>query len=118
MASKLSNKLITDANRIVDTWTANPDFKLGTVTLETFTAAREALNTADETVEAKRTELSGLVNARDSRARELIDLVTRAKAGFKAVYGGDSTQYEQAGGTRSSERSSGLRRAKKNDAAK
>jgi hypothetical protein len=37
--------------------------------------------------------------------------VTRARSGFRAVYGPDSTQYEQAGGTRSSERKKPVRKA-------
>ena len=47
----------------------------------------------------------------------LSDLVQRARAGFKAVYGPDSTQYEQAGGTRRSERASGLHRSKEKPVA-
>jgi hypothetical protein len=113
MASKRSNNVITDTNRIVDTWTANPDFKMGTVTMETITAKRDALGQADEAVEATRTKLAGELNTRDDLALELIDLVTRFRAGLKAVYGANSTQYEQAGGTRKSERASGLHHAAK-----
>ena len=46
------------------------------------------------------------VNQRDDQAYNLNQLVTRARSGFRAVYGPDSSQYEQAGGTRSSERKS------------
>ena len=35
----------------------------------------------------------------------------RARSGFKSAYGLDSTQYEQAGGTRKSERKRPVRRA-------
>ena len=47
----------------------------------------------------------------------LNDLVLRGLTGFKAVDGPDSTQYEQAGGTRRSERQSGLHRAKEKPVA-
>jgi len=118
MATKSTNDVLNEANKVVDTWTANPDFKLGTVTLESFTQARTDLQSADLAVETKRTELSALMNNRDTRLAALTELVSRARAGFKAVYGPDSTQYEQAGGTRKSERASGLRRAAKPVAAK
>jgi hypothetical protein len=104
--------VLADANRIIDTWSANADFKLGTVTLESFIAARDAAAAADATVESKRTELSGLMNDRDDKATALHDLVTRARSGFRAAYGPDSSQYEQAGGTRASERKPAIRRPK------
>jgi hypothetical protein len=103
-------QVLAEAGKIVDIWTANPDFRLGEVDLNAFTAAREKLTTAHATVESKRTELTGLVNARDDQSQLLHELVVRARSGFRATYGPDSTQYEQAGGTRASERSSGLHR--------
>ncbi|SDR70889.1 hypothetical protein [Opitutus sp. GAS368] len=104
--------VLIDANKIIDTWSANADFKLGTVTLESFTAARDKVAAADATVESKRTELSGLMNDRDDSAAVLHDLVTRARSGFRAAYGPNSSQYEQSGGTRNSERKVASRRAK------
>ncbi|WP_415907352.1 hypothetical protein [Oleiharenicola sp. Vm1] len=112
MPTRSTNDVLTDADRIVDTWTSNPDFKLGTITLTMFTEARDALASADAEVEKTRTELAALLNKRDGSLAALNELVTRARAGFKAVYGPDSTQYEQAGGTRRSERASSSRKAK------
>lgn len=112
MATKYSpDTVLTDANKIIETWTTNPDFALGTVKLEDFKKQRDALVTADGTVEAKRTELSGLMGQRDDEAAALNDLVTRARSGFRASYGADSPQYKQAGGTRASERKSPRRAA-------
>jgi hypothetical protein len=34
----------------------------------------------------------------------LSDLISRARSGFRAAFGPDSTQYQQAGGTRRSKR--------------
>lgn len=112
MPTRSTNDVLTDANRIVDTWNANTDFTLGSITLAKFTEARDALAAADAEVESKRTELAALLNARDERHAVMQDLVTRMRAGFKAVYGPDSTQYEQAGGTRRSERASNSRKVK------
>jgi len=39
-------------------------------------------------------------------------LVTRARSGIRSVFGPDSTQYEQAGGTRTSERKTPTRKPK------
>lgn len=113
MATRSTNAVINDANRVIDTWTANPDFRLGTVTLESFTQERDALAAADAAVESMRTDLAALMNSRDDKHGAVADLVLRARAGFKAVYGPDSTQYEQSGGTRKSERASGLHRGAK-----
>ncbi len=104
MARLVTAELLAEANKIVTTWTANPTFSIGATKLTDFQAALTAFQSADTTVETKRTELKGLVDARDDMANSLNDLVTRARSGFRAVYGADSAQYEQAGGTRKSER--------------
>jgi hypothetical protein len=112
MAKFVTGDLLREAQKITNTWTANPTFSLGATTLADFQAALTALQQADATVEMKRTELKGLIDARDDKAAALTDLVTRARSGFRAVYGADSAQYEQAGGTRKSERKRPTRRAK------
>jgi len=48
--------------------------------------------------------LTALTNDLNVQVNELAGITTRARSGFRAVYGPDSTQYEQAGGTRASER--------------
>lgn len=97
-------RIVSDARLIVDVWEANPEFSLGAVTKQSTVAAIDALETAHAVVESKRTELTALIDQRDSKAVEVSQLVTRARSGIRAVYGPDSYQYEQAGGTRSSER--------------
>lgn len=93
-----------DAGKVVDVWNANPDFSMGATTKDSMTAAIAALETAHAAVESKRTELTNLMNQRDTQIASLTQLVTRARSGVRAVYGPDSTQYEQAGGTRTSDR--------------
>ena len=107
-----ADRVLPEAAKIIDTWTANPDFKLGTLTLVDFTKARDEAATADALVETKRTDLSGLMNARDDKLGALHELSTRARSGFKATYGADSSQYEQSGGVRLSERKPATRKAK------
>ena len=113
MATRTTTDLLNDSGKVIDTWTANTDFKMGDVTLANFKQARADVVSADDDLEARRTEIAGLLNDREEKSHVLTDLVQRARAGFKAVYGPDSTQYEQAGGTRRSERHSGLHRATK-----
>jgi len=112
MRSFTTADLLADANKILDTWMANPSFTLGTITLADFQAAVTALQQADATVETRRTELTGLMDARDDHAAKVSDLVTRARSGFRAAFGANSAQYEQAGGTRASERKRPTRAAK------
>ena len=49
-------------------------------------------------------QLSELRHQRDSVNKSLWDKVKRVRAGVKANYGDDSSQYEMIGGTRMSER--------------
>lgn len=105
-------KVLPEADKVSATWSENPEFKLGTLTLVDFNKAKDDATAADAKAEATKVELSGQMNDRDDKVKYLQDLVTRARAGFKASYGSDSTQYEQAGGTRASERKSPTRKPK------
>src|SRR3972149_11255307 len=55
-------------------------------------------------------QLTNLRNQRDAINQFLWDKVKRGRAGVKANYGDDSSQYEMVGGTRLSERKSARRR--------
>jgi hypothetical protein len=102
--------VIAEGAKIVDVWTANPTFTLGPVTLELFKAQMAELQAAAASVESKRTELTGHINTRDAKSASVSELVTRARSGIRAAFGPDSTEYEQAGGTRRSERKSAKRK--------
>ena len=103
--------VLQDGTNICKVWTDNADFKMGDVTLAKFTSACDQLRDAHNAVEAKKLELTGLINERETQADTVRELVVRARSGFKSVYGPDSTQYEQAGGTRKSERKRPVRRS-------
>ena len=90
---------LTEAAKVVEVWEANPGFVMGSVTLEAFKASMTTLETASDTVENKRTELTGLVNNRDVQTQAMWDLVSRARSGVRAAFGVDSAEYEQVGGT-------------------
>jgi hypothetical protein len=105
MPTSNTNDLLIDAQKIIDTWKANTSFNLGSrLTLESFTQDRDQLTALDTAIESRRIELQGLINERNDLSKVLRGQITRARSGFRAVYGPDSTQYDQAGATRASER--------------
>jgi hypothetical protein len=101
---KKATDIIASADRVRHTWMANPTFSLGDLTLNDFMTAHSALMALEGTVDSKRHELQGLVDNRNDKAKALKELSSRALSGFRAVYGPDSSQYDQAGGTRMSKR--------------
>ena len=60
--------------------------------------------------EYRRGEVSTMRNKRDALNLNVWDKVKRVRAGVKAIYGDDSSQYQMVGGTRMSDRKSPTRR--------
>jgi hypothetical protein len=101
---KSLDEVIAEAEKIDRVWEANPTFSLGELTREKFKAELDALRDAREQLEEARRQVTNLSNVTNERAEVVNSYVTRALSGVRAVFGPDSTQYEEAGGTRSSER--------------
>ncbi len=101
---KSMDAVLNEADQIVRVWTANPTFSLGDLTLAQFQAMITDLRARRNETENLRTQLTAAVNDSNSKAVAVSTIVTRARSGFRAVYGPDSSQYEQARGTRTSER--------------
>lgn len=105
MPSKYSfDGLIADGEQVARVWADNSTFTLGEVTLPSLQSKITALRQKRDQAETLRTQLMGLTNELSAQSAELAKIITRARSGFRATYGPDSSQYEQAGGTRSSER--------------
>ena len=105
MASKVSSgNVVEDAEKIIGVWQANPAFGMMGITLDEFKAAVDDVRGRDTAIKARRQELTGLVDERDDKALALSEWVTRALSGIRSNFGPNSAQYEQAGGTRKSER--------------
>jgi hypothetical protein len=105
MARKVSTDgVLTDAERIVRVWTENPTFSMGELTRAKFQKMVDDLRDKRNEMETLRTRLTALVNETNELGVGLSDTVSRALSGVRAVFGPDSSQYEQAGGTRRSER--------------
>jgi hypothetical protein len=105
MARKYSfDSVITDGEQIARVWQENPTFTLGEITLTGLQSKITALRQKRDAAETLRTQLTALSNDLHELTTEMANINTRALSGFRAIYGPDSTQYEQAGGTRKSER--------------
>jgi len=94
---------LKDAGCVRTVWESIPSFKMGNVSLNDFITKEYA---------KKDVELTGVKDSRDDNARHLNDLVTRFRSGMRSVYGPDSAQYGQAGGTRARDRKPPRPRAK------
>ena len=104
MPSRYStDSVLAECERISLVWTDNPTFTLGEVTLLILQSKIVAVREKKERLEALKIQVIGLTNELEEQTGELASIRTRALSGFRAVYGPDSTQYEQAGGTRQSE---------------
>lgn len=104
------NTVLRDAQKIADIWNANPTFQLNDITQKGFGDLQAAATQLSETVESRRTELQGMINQRDDTVKALRAAIGRARNSIRGFFGPDSSQYDQAGGKRSSERKSPGRR--------
>jgi hypothetical protein len=101
---KTVDAILAEAEQIVRVWEANPDFSMGDIKLADFKAMIADLRTNRNTLDETRTKVTQLVNAQHDKGKALRRLTTRARGGFRATYGPNSSQYEQSGGTREDER--------------
>ncbi len=101
---------LSDAASVRTVWESNPGFMIGTIGLNDFIAAYDAAEALDKGYAKKDVELTGVRSKRDDKARELFSLVTRFRSAVRGHFGPDSTEYGQAGGTRSSARRSPVRK--------
>lgn len=104
--------LLAQAEQIARVWADNPTFTLGDITLGQFQNKIAELRNKRAQAEALRTQLTAIVNDINTLGGDLAEFVSRARSGFRAFYGPDSTQYEQVGGTRTSDRKRPARKPK------
>jgi hypothetical protein len=112
--AKIANAKATlqDAGDVKAVWQLIPDFKMGTISLDDFTAVHDSADELQKEYAKKDVELTGVRGNRDDKVRQLAELITRFRSGIRSVYGPDSAVYEQAGGTRVSARKAPARKAK------
>lgn len=101
---KSLDDVVAEAGKIERVWDANPTFTLGELTREKFKTELDELRAARTQLEEAKRQVTNLINGTNEHAASVGANTTRALSGIRAVFGPDSTQYEEAGGTRSSER--------------
>jgi hypothetical protein len=74
------------------------------LTVESFEAAVNALNTEQDAYNGVLAALDDKTNLFDSHEQEIVDLNQRILSAVRAIYGPDSSEYELVGGTRRSDR--------------
>lgn len=104
MGRKSFDSVIADAETLIRVWGENPKLSLGDLTLADFQATIAAFRTLNSNTEDAKTQLTKLTNDRTDEAARIQGIITRARSGARAQFGPDSSQYEQLGGTRSSDR--------------
>lgn len=104
MPSRYStDSVLTECERMARVWTENPTLSLGEITLAGFQAKIAETRQKREQLETLRMQATALANEIELNTNELAALRSRALSGIRAFFGPDSTQYEQAGGTRQSD---------------
>jgi hypothetical protein len=89
--------VIQDAQAIENAWAANPEFVLGTTTLDDFRKEIALMAGLYKNTRAKRQELRALAAERDAQCARLNDLVVRARSGLIGAFGRASIQVMQLG---------------------
>jgi len=86
-------------------------FKVGDISLAALENATNMALVNQEKINTVEAQLTDLRNERGALNTTLWDTLKRLRAGIKAAYGDDSSQYEMLGGTRRSERKKAVRKA-------
>jgi len=98
------DRIQTEADQLVRVWSANPAFALDNVTLEAFQSLVASFKNARSARQDLRTQLVKSTNDFRKVADALTETLKRARTGIRGFFGPDSPQYEQIGGTRTSQR--------------
>lgn len=104
--------VIEQARTVSDAWRQiNEDMTFGDLNLTMLTSDMQDARPIEEQLISLETQLTNLRNQRDALYTAIWEKLKRVRAGVKANYGDDSSQYEMIGGTRKSERKSPTRKA-------
>ena len=101
---KSFDSIVADGDRLLRVWTDNQDLAMGSLTRQAFQTKLDGFKTKRAAADNLRTQLTAAVNEVNREASEIVDIANRSRSVARGQYGPDSTQYEQLGGTRASER--------------
>lgn len=112
-AKLVPETVLTQLSDVLSVWKERPDLKIertdgdGTVTAVTYaqvSARFDALTKKVTDITEAERQLAVSKDQRDDEAKDLSDIRTRGLSLIRGVFGPDSPKYQQAGGTRASER--------------
>ena len=98
------DEIVADIEQLIRVWTARPELALAGLTREGVAAKLAGFKTKRAGVEDLRTQLTAAVNDINQEATELVDIGNRGRSAARGQFGNDSTEYEQLGGKRASDR--------------
>ena len=99
--------LLEQAASIQDAWSRiDAAMTFGSLNLTSLIKDINGLRGVENDLVSLENQLTALCNQRDALQRSTWDKLKRARAGIKAAYGDDSSEFEMIGGTRLSDRKS------------
>jgi hypothetical protein len=104
--------VLVQARRVLSAWSQIDDqLSFGPVNIGAFVMDINQARGLEEQMISLKAQLTDLRNRHDAVCQSTWDKVKRVRAGVKASFGDDSSQYEMVGGTRASERKLRTRRS-------
>jgi hypothetical protein len=111
MARDLSTgDMLADAKRLLEIMKKNPDFTLKDFSKEAYEAEIIKLEQKEAALMKHRQDEIPLLNDRNDQLKVVRSGTTRGRSGVKGYFGPDSSEYEEVGGTRASERKKPVRK--------
>ena len=118
MSTTYPPDVLVQGQKTLDGWKAiDPKLTIGALTQEVLATDLTRATALQGQLNDLEARLTDLRNQRDAQFDKIWDQVKRVRAGIKAIYGDDASEYEMIGGTRKSERKKRSSRAQ-DDAAK
>jgi hypothetical protein len=111
MARNLSSEsVLSEAKMLLEFMRKHPEFTLKDLSATTLAASILEMERREEALQRHRQEEIALLNDRNTQLKVLREASTRTRSGVKGYFGADSNEYEEVGGTRSSERKKPVRK--------
>ncbi|HET9587534.1 MAG TPA: hypothetical protein VFO91_01985, partial [Anaerolineales bacterium] len=103
---------LAQARKVLSSWVQiDEQMVFGPVNPGALTMELNQVRGLEEQITDLENQLTDLRNRRAAHHQTVWDMLKRVRAGVKAIYGDDSSEYEMVGGTRTSERKSARRTA-------
>jgi len=105
MSKPYPTDVLNKLKAAISAWKSiDPTLKIGTLSVADLEATLERGEALRHEIMSLEISLTGLRDQRDDVYSKGWGYITRLRAGMKAIYGDDSSEYEMMGGTRRSER--------------